>query len=249
MVAALRVLGRARLARDVHGEAAERRGRRTEFRDIVQSFLHELDDIFRHFERREQFWLKVLDDFAVLRLDAAHDMGPKALAIRRNLAHDHGRLQRRHEVEALADGGVKRLGEVPLAIVEVLLLVAAVCDEAVRLIWQVDTRARAEAKHARVFFEVVDAEAVAHFIEIDVVGMRERFLEVDPAERLALGIALRDDPVMARIENLFFRRDLALRQRRRARDDLERRARRILARDGLVVHRVERVVVEHSPVL
>ena len=215
----------------------------------MQAVLDELDVLFRHVELRQEFRLEVLDDAAVRRDDAVDDMRLVALAVGSDLAHDHRGLQRRHEVEALADGGIEGLRQVPLAIIKVLLLVAAVGDEARGLIRQVDARLCAKAEHARVLLEAVDAEAVAHLVEVDVIRVRERRAEVQPAEGLAVGVALRDDPVMAGVEDLLVRRDDALGQGSRARDDLEGGARRVLTRDGLVVHRVVRVIVELVPVL
>ena len=54
---------------------------------------------------------------------------------------------------------------------------------------------------------------------------------------------------MARVENLLVRPHHALGECRRTRDDFERRARWILARNGLVIHRMIGVVVEFVPVL
>ena len=215
----------------------------------MQAVLDELDVLFRHVELRQELRLEVLDDAAVRRDDTVDDMRLVALAVGGNLAHDHRGLKRRHEVEALADGGIEGLRQVPLAVIEVLLLVAAVGDEARCLVRQVDACLCAKAEHARVLLEAVDAEAVAHLVEVDVIRVRERRAEVQPAEGLAVGIALRDDPVMAGVEDLLVRRDDALCQGSRTRDDLEGRARRVLTRDGLVVHRVVRVIVELVPVL
>ena len=215
----------------------------------MQAVLDELDILFRNVELRQEFRLEVLDDTAVRRDDAVDDMRLVTLAVGCDLAHDHGRLQRRHKVEALADGRIKCLRQIPFAVIEVLLLVAAVGDETRCLVRQVDARLRAQTEHARVLFEAIDAEAVAHLVEVDVIRVREGRAEIQPAERLAVGVALRDDPVVARVEDLLVRRDDALRQGSRTRDNLESRARRILTRDGLVVHRVIRIVVELIPVL
>ncbi len=176
-----------------------------------------------------------------------HQIGLEAPAVRGNLSHDHRRLQRRYKIESLPDSRIQRLGIIPF-VIEVFFLVFAAWHKALRFIRKIDARLLAEPEHPRISFQPVDAQPVAHFIKIIVVGMRKGAGKVQPAENLAAGVAFFAQPVNARIENHLVRRHDLFRKRRGARDNLERRTGRILARDGLVVQRIIRILIDHLPI-
>ena len=79
--------------------------------------------------------------------------------------------------------------------------------------------------------------------------MCHSFLKIQPSQCLATGISLGDNPVMAGVKNLFLRRNLCLGKSCRAGNNLEGGARRVLTGNGLVIHRIVRVVVDYRPIL
>ena len=78
--------------------------------------------------------------------------------------------------------------------------------------------------------------------------MSKRVVKIQPAQNFAASIALWNEPVSTAVINLLFCCNFAGSQRRCARDDFKRRARRIFARDSLVVHRVIWVRINGVPV-
>ena len=249
MVAPVRVLRRPRLARDVDGILRAKGCRRCAvLRDVPEALLHERDDLRAHIEPADALGLYRLDRIAVRAYDALHKMRLIAVTVRCNRPHDGGRLQRRHKVESLPDRRIEGLRQIPIVFVDLLLVLAA-RHETFGLVGQIDARLRADAEHARILAETVDAEAIAHLVEVDVVRVGERLNEIDRAERFAARVSLRNDPMTSRVVDDLIRRDDIFLQCGSARDDLEGRSWRVLARDRLVVHRMIRVLVDNLPIL
>ena len=164
----------------------------------------------------------------------------------------HGRqhlreLDGRDQGEALADGRVERVAQIPLFLQQ-LLLDRRAGDDAGRLAGQRDARLFAEAVLAGILVQCVDAHAAAHFVKIHVIRHGEGPLEIQPAQRFAAGIAHIDEPVAPRVENQFLRTDLMRFQACRTGDDLEGRTGGVFAVDDLVVQRMMGIVVDAVPV-
>ena len=113
-------------------------------------------------------------------VDTTDDKRPVLDAAVGDFADDHRCLERRDQLEALADSRVERIAEVPF-IVEILLLIFRTGDQARCFAAQGDARFLAHAEHAGVFCQFVDADAAAHFVEVYVIGLGQGFDEVDPA--------------------------------------------------------------------
>ena len=96
--------------------------------------------------------------------------------------------------------------------------------------------------------DAVDARTTSHFIEIDVIRLFDRFIEIDPSEGFALRVSLIDEPVLAAVEDTLFRRRHLRLERCRARDDFEERSGRIHRLDRAVLHRMILIIDDLIPV-
>ncbi len=88
VIRALRIFGGASLAGNFIREADKISGRRTVFGDVIQTGLHELNNPRLNGQFADEFGLKILDNFFVLRDDLFDDVRFIAFAVSRNLAHD-----------------------------------------------------------------------------------------------------------------------------------------------------------------
>ena len=245
----MRVLCCTGLTGNLNGKTAENACRRTVFGNVMEPCLYQRNYLRPHIERTQKFRFEFLHRAAIRRNDAVDQVRLIALAIGSDFAHDHCRLQRRHQIEALTDSRVEGFRQIPVAIFKVFLLVTAVSYQTIGLIRQVNAGNLAQTKHPGIFFQTVNAQAIAHFIEIHVIGMGHSLLEVDETECLPFSISLRDNPVMAAVHDEFGGADDPFGQSRRTRDDLKGRTWRVLTRYGLVVHRMIGIVVEFVPIL
>ncbi len=131
-------------------------------------------------------------DMSVGRFKLFYEPGPVKGAAVGQGGIDVGELERRDEVESLADGdgdgfsrlpGLLQAGEFPLFR----------RDQAALLPGEVDAQGGAEAEGPRVGGDLVDAEQLAQVVEIDVAGLHDGAVEVDVSVTLLLPAA--EDPV------------------------------------------------------
>ena len=246
MVLAAVVFGRAGLAGDLDGEIGEDISRRPFFRNIAHAFADQIEGRPGNGQGADLLRRKNLVRRAVEVVDAADQKGTVLDAAVGHFADDQGRLEWRDELEALADSRVERIAQIPV-FAKGIHLVFFAGNEARRLAAQVDARLLAHAEHGRVFRQLVDADAAAHFIEIYVVRLGQGFGKVNPAQGFAAGIAHVYEPVAAAVEDQFVRRNLFQFQGGGAGNNLKGRARRIFAGNGPVFHGVIGIVVDLRP--
>ena len=114
---------------------------------------------------------------------------------------------------------------------------------------KVNARPLSKAKVLGVFVNQIDAQSVAHFVEVHVIGSRQGPFEVDIPQGFPAGVAHINQPVPAGVVDQFVRSYLLFFQCRRTGDNLKRRTGRIFPGNGLVGHGMERVRIQVVPVL
>ena len=169
-------------------------------------------------------------------LDGLHDVRLQHDAVVRDGGHGAHELDRR-DGDGLADGRRRDVGRAHVLGVE---------QDAGLFARQADVRHFAEPEGLRVLHEIFRAEAQANLREAGVERLLDDVRERDRAEARAVPVldaAARDHDV-ARVDEDLVRRDDFFLERRARDDGLERRARLVDERDGAVLPRLRRVVVE-----
>src|SRR6188472_81645 len=180
--------------------------------------------------------LRLRDRRPPRRDDLLDDVGAHEDAGVADCPGDHRHLERRHEHALLAEGHPPGVDvRVPLRIPELALVVEpARVPLAVR---RLERGALVEAELLRLVEDSLRPERLAHVAEDRVDGVLERSREREPPERPARVEVVDALPVgdaVAGVVELGLRGEAVRLERRRRRDDLERRARRIETLRGAV---------------
>src|SRR6185503_16616224 len=206
----------------------------------------------------------VLDARQLVRLEQGHLAGHgvlraeqetrrEARTSRRERRASARELNRRHEHVALADAGDHGLAGEPdlvLAAREVPLLPLARRHDATLLARDVEPRRGAETERRETARQVVDAHSDRELIEVDVARAHDCLMQadvaVDAAASLAVAVRLARKPPLAGTVDLVLRRHGLVLQRGQGDERLDRRARRIGARERAIEQRLVGIRVQRN---
>ena len=100
-------------------------------------------------------------------------------AISNNTQHNR-KLNRCCQVKALTDGSIEGITQAPVLIPDFTLYFFR-GNKAFAFAFQVNTGAFAKAKDMRIFFNIINADAITKLVKINVITHRQRFDKCQPS--------------------------------------------------------------------
>ena len=163
-----------------------------------------------------------------------------------NFTDNHRRLQGRNQLEALANGGIEGIPQVPILVV-ILFFIFFTGNEARRFTAHGDSRLFTHAEHFSIFGKLINAYSTSQFIEIDVIRLGQSFGEINPTQSFTAGISHVDEPMSTGVENHLIRCNFFQLQGSSPGNQLKGRPGRIFTGNNTIFHRMVGISVYLLP--